>query len=906
MNNLSGPAVDQLDSPYSERWELLKDVMVQLYMQEKKQVKEIVKIMEADYKFYASVNQYKRQFGLWNVKRALPTKKKKKIRQDLETRAQQGKSSVVLHNGQVENKKMRRYMKEQTRKDMSLWTGISVEAVDLEELSGHALQCGNRVFMNWSMPSAILRFLKSRATDHISPYAAVATPMSGVLVATPSSNAGPSPRNPPSPANALSPNNDRSTMTATVQESLKISRAHLFIQKHHKDLLRGMNLQEHTTTDWMHQLWQYSFITAKNWGRGPRIWNSSNLNFQRFSYERIESLPGTPTPNVSSPEQHSHYRSPPENLHNRPCLQKPSDLCHWSIHVQEIRYDRIESPEPAENIVNPEDENTWRPWSTPQGIHEFVESLQENLHSNAFSTIEVAELPISAGQIIRAAKRSSEQLLEEAFGFSIMARNRMLVWDTIKQIYDRLEYEFCPKNLYPLHLASSYLDGSKTCCGVFEDIVEGMSTGEASIRKLYTNHLNHSVLDNLMIAILKAHTSCTPVMVDEAFKTEHRFAGEEVDICGRWDADSDCIRHLQASGSPTIPLSWKHMFCHTSVQAITHCIGTLFGPHWGPDIHTASGLFLKRCSNEDCGLKLQLKPLHTLVITAVYLAQLGRDEENLFGMVACLLSLLGKGADPLLKADISLMALLGDDNNQECTHSELDPLELAQSVPQDLISKWPHERMIGWRILCAVLRLSQIEWDPTAGPDLATSTSKGKSRSVYGSFVESEGVVNAGLPVTDADVDVDMEHEMSEEVDSLDGGEYEVEGVPGYCPDHTGVGCQKNFFGKNMTLATLWAAMQTELLTYRRLDEGDPWLSTNFDMESVLESLENGDELSIGLVSKRMMNPFCRCGIIRSSDDPACLRVEEACTHYFSNLEDWSRSNFLLAPYDRIALWEGC
>ena len=127
------------------------------------------------------------------------------------------------------------------------------------------------------------------------------------------------------------------------------------------------------------------------------------------------------------------------------------------------------------------------------------------------------------------------------------------------------------------------------------------------------------------------------------------------------------------------------MFCHTSAQAITHCIGSLFSPHWGPYINLPSGLFLKRCLNETCGLKLQLKPLHTLVVTAVYLAELGSDGENLFGMVACLLSLLGKGANPL--AHISLVALLSKDDSQECTHSKLDPVELTQKVPLDRISK---------------------------------------------------------------------------------------------------------------------------------------------------------------------------------------------------------------------------
>lgn len=77
--------------------------------------------------------------------RALPTKKKAKISKALETRAQQGKSSVVLHNGKVEVQKIRRYMKEQARRDISIWTSISNMAVDIENLSGHALQCGNRV-----------------------------------------------------------------------------------------------------------------------------------------------------------------------------------------------------------------------------------------------------------------------------------------------------------------------------------------------------------------------------------------------------------------------------------------------------------------------------------------------------------------------------------------------------------------------------------------------------------------------------------------------------------------------------------------------------------------------------------------------------------------------------------------
>jgi hypothetical protein len=142
MDGVAGASADQLNAPYAERWGLLKDVMARLYVDEKKKLKDIVEIMKAEYRFYASSvliylsncihrfrrmltplrlcseKQYKRQFGLWNMRRALPTKKKAKITRALETRIQKGKSSVVLHNGKVEVQKIRRYMKEQARRDI--------------------------------------------------------------------------------------------------------------------------------------------------------------------------------------------------------------------------------------------------------------------------------------------------------------------------------------------------------------------------------------------------------------------------------------------------------------------------------------------------------------------------------------------------------------------------------------------------------------------------------------------------------------------------------------------------------------------------------------------------------------------------------------------------------------------
>jgi len=39
---------------------------------------------------------------------------------------------------------------------------------------------------------------------------------------------------------------------------------------------------------------------------------------------------------------------------------------------------------------------------------------------------------------------------------------------------------------------------------------------------------------------------------------------------------------------------------------------------------------------------------------------------------------------------------------------------------------------------------------------------------------------------------------------------------------HKCSGSQKCFFGEDKSLTTVWAAVQTELLTYRRLAEADP------------------------------------------------------------------------------------
>ena len=391
----------------------------------------------------------------------------------------------------------------------------------------------------------------------------------------------------------------------------------------------------------MYQFWLFSFKTAKHWGRGPHDWTAGILGFDDYRPRTTISISSPNTPGMSMDTPNSHTTSIDNDMIDTTpvsAVNMPSSLCQWNIQQPVVDYKPLPSPprSPPDNL-NLEDEDSWPTWPASPDPKTFTEKLSNGLGSNDFSNVRLNDLPIAVNQIARAARRSPDELLKDAIGFSIMSRNVELM----EELLGDAGLSFDDSGLYPFHLAVSYLDGSKTCCNVLEAIEDYYPR---SLRKLYVNDHGHTILDYLMITILKAHTSCVPDTVDVIFKKEKRFEGEDVDICGRWDADSDCIRTLLANGTAAIPSEWKHMFCHTSVQTISHCTGIIFGPPWGPDINTPSGLFVRRCSG--CGLKLQLLPLHTLLLVGLHLARSGRTDENLFRILACLLCLLSNGANP--------------------------------------------------------------------------------------------------------------------------------------------------------------------------------------------------------------------------------------------------------------------
>lgn len=249
---------------------------------------------------------------------------------------------------------------------------------------------------------------------------------------------------------------------------------------------------------------------------------------------------------------------------------------------------------------------------------------------------------------------------------------------------------------------------------------------------------------------------------------------------------------------------------------------------------------------------MQLQPLHTLVMTAFHRANHGSTDEDLFGMLACLLCLLNCDAVPIRKAELSTGILFGRSPHAVgCVHEKLTPAELADRVPSTYIEAWPAQVKTGWKVFCFVLRLTEI------------------------ALVEKLAVLH------DEEHDTDMiwnEDETEEAIMAL------LEYEPG------------SLFEKQRVIGVLYAAVQAEFLTYKRLRGGDPWISANFSLSGLLQDFEEGnyDIPSIGLVAKKLLKPFTGCGAFRCRT--AVPGANDACVHYFSNMDDWFRTKFIHFP----------
>ncbi|KAF2810121.1 uncharacterized protein BDZ99DRAFT_442635, partial [Mytilinidion resinicola] len=610
---------------------------------------------------------------------------------------------------------------------------------------------------------------------------------------------------------------------------------------------------------WLYQFWLFSFTTAKFWGKGPRNWTAHHLGFtdQPFTSSESALTPRYPLEDRMDVGEGSSSSNGLPLGH----LTRPTTLCNWAIHVFQEGYEGAWSEtDPIHDKYAVDTGSGLKDWPPAWTAPPFEARLRNNIESNDFSSLPAETLPMAISQVAKAAEKSPNELLKEALGFAIMGRNIELIENLCEEIR-AIDFNIFA-DLYPFHLATSYLDGSKTCCHVLETLKFSI----LETKKLTVDNFGHTILDNLMIQILKNHSSVTPELVDDALRGEIRFAGEETDICGRWDADTEHYRLLLKTNHRSVPFEWKHKFCHTSAQAIVHCIAgisSLSGLSRRSNDDTMSGLFLKHCSH--CGKKLQLRPLHTLVLTAFFLGKHGCEDENFFGMIACLFTLVGIGADVLDTADISLSLILSSEYGNECSHKDITPLCLASLLTKEFLGleglEWTEEKREGWWVFCDILRRLDAASNEFMNGEYEQETEDGPVI-YHNKRVRSteEHAGQATMPYMPCDI------------------ESHGDAKRGFFSDHS--------------LGHIWAAVQAELLTYRREKDEDEWISQDFDWKSFCCSLKAGERPSIPLLHEGMMKPYCACGIFGDGWSRRARR-DEVCAFHFSNMEDWSRSTFL-------------
>jgi hypothetical protein len=245
------------------------------------------------------------------------------------------------------------------------------------------------------------------------------------------------------------------------------------------------------------------------------------------------------------------------------------------------------------------------------------------------------------------------------------------------------------------------------------------------------------------------------------------------------------------------------------------------------------------------------------VLTAFQLARNGCNQEDLFGVLALLLCLLSLGANPCTTAHISISALLDIESEERCTHGELSPADLAEQVPEAMTSTWPLLARRGWQLFCFVLRKSHHE------------------RSLEDLECQEQGQDLFYDPIS-------WQH-----IDEVD------QSFSDTCQNHWAVELPARF-GKSKVLGHIWASIQAELLSYRRLEETDSWTSEYFDMEELLTRLEGGDDISLGYLKQDMLKPYCRCGKYEGYSDTVFR--EQTAKYYFSNLDDYERLTAIPFP----------
>ncbi|KAI1175759.1 hypothetical protein F4777DRAFT_549136 [Nemania sp. FL0916] len=811
------------DVNYAERWQCLKSVIVQLYLGnygdggKNTTLKQVVEFMKTNYSFHATPKQYRTHLDAWGIKKNVTKDTKDNIMYALEKRKQPGTSTshiTITEGGQtapLRPDKLIRHIKEQSRQR-------PIDAITLTP----------GLLTSWNLPYEAFVASIRETGDKPSPFGQVPHTPKGMNIESPTpitpgrEDAGPSPR------------------TQLVYEKAREGRAALFLQARLEQLVVTMDREERKLfITYFHDLYLSWFSKARTW-----YVNQSN--------GRENSIPVL-RPELSLKHDISLSSAAIEPPSPKGVLNAPTRLCRWSIHLERTQDDTNSNSSAQSSVEQP--------------VDDFIGDIQQSIEDSSFTGVPCQDLPLAHDVIVNAVRNDPEALKVEAWKLAIMAGNHLLL---LKLFVQSGRPGKGLSDIYPFHLAASFLDGGHECCKIFEMLSYLMKPSYAFRHDI--DDLGHTILDALIVTILKSHTRVSPDFVSSSFRPRNRFPGEEIDICGRWGPDATEIRELFRQGHPRIPHAWKHPFCHTAVQAICHSIITIYGPSCAPDINDTSGLFIRRCTN--CGLELKLGPLHTLVLATFYLADSGVIGETLFGAIAVLACLLRLEADATLTANISVEDVLMTSESGRCYHVQMSPLEFMQRVPASVVDDWTDDCKIGWRCFAEILRRAEKH---------------GQLQPHGCSDNNSTGYSN------EDSVDVQMQSgDFESTFCSIADGLGYVHGGP------LKLTCRGDDIG------LLWATVQAEILTYRQVREGDPWISENFSMRALEEWITGASaDFNIPLVQGSMLREHSKCGWYTDRDNEPllCATAEEISSYPFMNVNIYDeRTTYTPAP-ELLRLW---
>ncbi|KAJ5454018.1 uncharacterized protein N7458_004974 [Penicillium daleae] len=96
----------------SDDWHEYREIIEQLYRNDQLKLRDVKRIMERDYKFYASEKQYKDRLAAWHVRKNIKAKEVHLMIRKQQKRAARGKETAFRVNGQnVDPKRIARFLR---------------------------------------------------------------------------------------------------------------------------------------------------------------------------------------------------------------------------------------------------------------------------------------------------------------------------------------------------------------------------------------------------------------------------------------------------------------------------------------------------------------------------------------------------------------------------------------------------------------------------------------------------------------------------------------------------------------------------------------------------------------------------------------------------------------------------